>query len=125
MFFFSDDIDLNTFLKENSLWIALVFLGIIVIVLIILLIINFAKHDGKTKSNVSGALVITALGSGDNIVSTSCNGSRISIVLKDYSLIDEKTLKENGVISIIKMENKIILVVSKKTSEIYKIIKKE
>ena len=63
--------------------------------------------------------LIKYIGGEDNVISHSINRSRIVLVLKDYSLVDEDKLKSCGVESIIKMSNKITLV-SNDASAIYK-----
>ena len=47
----------------------------------------------------------------ENIVSHLRKGSRIELVLKDYSLLDKERLKAAGVDSFILMSNKLTLVI--------------
>ena len=44
-------------------------------------------------------------------MSFDAKGSRLSVMLKEKSLLKEEDLKRNGVVSLIKMSNKIVLVV--------------
>ena len=92
--------------------------GIIIIVLIIisLIVIRVTRRDFKIEANK----LIGYLGGKDNIVSKQIAGSRVAVVLKDYSLINEAQLKEVGVASFIKMSNKITLVIKGDSSSFFK-----
>lgn len=114
----------NEFLKNYGLFIAI---GVAVVVLatVIILIFVSQKHKG-TKGNKINKVssfdsndVIKALGDKDNIVSVNLTGSRISVELKDVNKADETTLKNNSVKSIIKMSNKITLLVEGDSKEFY------
>ena len=77
---------------------------------------NGFKKERETKNND----IIIALGGRDNIVSVNSAGSRLSLVLKDYSLMQDDKLKELGVSSIIKMSSKVTLVIGKDAQDIVK-----
>lgn len=106
----------NNWLKANGVYLAIGAAILIVLILFILLMINFSKK-GKQLEEAEKKLVKASiaefLGGKENIISSSKNGSRIVLELKDYSKVDETKLKENGVLSIIKMSNKITLVFNK------------
>lgn len=106
----------NNWLKANGVYLAIGAAILIVLILFILLMINFSKK-GKQLEEAEKKLVKASiaefLGGKENILSSSKNGSRIVLELKDYSKVDETKLKENGVLSIIKMSNKITLVLNK------------
>lgn len=114
----------NDFMKNYGIWIAV---GVAAIILIVVLIVFFAstkRKGGKNKDNkvvpvFDNSLVIKALGDKENIISTCINGSRIAIELKDTSKVDENSLKANSVKSIIKMSNKITLLVEGDPNEFY------
>lgn len=76
--------------------------------------IKVSNQDDKSLSFIKG------LGGQENIVEHQMVGHRMSFVLQDYSLIKEQQLKELGVESIIKMSNKIILVVKDDLCKLYK-----
>lgn len=114
----------NEFLKNYGLFIAI---GVAVVVLATVIILIFISQKRKgTKGNKINKVssfdsndVIKALGDKDNIVSANVTGSRISVELKDVNKADETTLKNNSVKSIIKMSNKITLLVEGDSKEFY------
>lgn len=125
MNFLADD-SFNNFLRDNALWIALAFLAIIVTVLVILLLVNFLKpKNSGAKVKIDHDELLLAIGGKENITSSSLTGSRLSLTLKDYSKVDADKLKLNGIISVIKMTNKITLVVNEQSDKIFAIFKKE
>lgn len=107
------DNQFNEILKNYILPISLVVAGVIFITVLILFIIAMVKNK-KEKNVVKRELpsddIVYSLGGKDNIINASLNGSRLSLVLKDYKLVNESKLNELGIDSIIKMSNKIILV---------------
>ena len=91
------------------------------LVLIILGVVRLMKRDAFKKERMAkNNDIIIALGGRDNIVSFSSAGSRLSLVLKDYSLMEDEALKALGVSSIIKMSSKVTLVIGKDAEEIVK-----
>ena len=107
------DNQFNEILKNYILPISLIIAGVIFITVLILFIIAMVKNK-KEKNVVKRELpsddIVYSLGGKDNIINASLNGSRLSLVLKDYKLVNESKLNELGIDSIIKMSNKIILV---------------
>ena len=95
---------------------ALIVISLILIGIIRLVKKNSFKKERAEKNNE----IIIALGGRDNIVSFSSAGSRLSLVLNDYSLMQDEKLKELGVSSIIKMSSKVTLVIGKDVEEIVK-----
>lgn len=125
MIFLADD-DFNNFLRANALWIALVFLAIIVVVLAVLLIINFLKpKKSGAKIRIDSEELLIAVGGKENIISSSLTGSRISLILHDYSKVDVDKLKLNGIVTVIKMTSKITLVANERSDTIFEALKKE
>lgn len=114
----------NDFMKNYGMWIAI---GIAVLVLLIVLILFLASSKHKSIKQVqkpvissfSNEDVVKALGGKENILDSSLNGSRISISLKDTSIVDEASLKQNSVKSIIKMSNKITILVEGDSKEFF------
>lgn len=104
---------LNDFLKQNGIWIAVGFASLVLIAVLILFFISLKKRKENivpTKNDVIDvASIVSYLGGKENIISFTHTGSRLSLVLKDYSLVNEKSLKENE-ISLIMMSNKITLI---------------
>lgn len=120
--------NVNNFLKYNAIWIAVSIVVLILITILVLLIVNRNK---KSKRNVTPSISLDedewskALGGNDNIIDAKAVGSRLTLILKDDSLIDSDSLKKLGVQSIMKMSNKLILVVEKQADLLLsKIIKK-
>lgn len=107
------DNQFNEILKNYILPISIIVAGIIFVTVLILFIIAMVKNK-KEKAIVKRELpsddIIYLLGGKENIINASLNGSRLSLVLKDYKLVNEEKLNELGIDSIIKMSNKIILI---------------
>ena len=108
----------NEFFRNYGMWIAIAFASLILIVLLFLFLLSLKKKRKsgvpsslKNNNTLNGDNFIFALGGKDNILSFSSNGSRLSIELKNYDLLREDKLNEMGVNSIIKMSNKIVLVI--------------
>lgn len=118
--------NINTFLKNNAIWIAVGFAVIILITLIILFLFNRnkTKKIDKTTYSISTNDWLDSLGGKDNILEISSRGSRLTLSLKEISLINETKLKELGVTSLLKMSNKLILVIEENAAKIEEIIKK-
>ena len=118
--------NLNLFLKNYAPYIALGVVVLILISLLVLLLINRKKVNKKEEIKISTSSNdwIISLGGEDNIIETSSKGSRLTLNLKDITKIDETKLKELGVSSILKMSNKLILVLEDNASKIEQIIKK-
>ena len=113
----------NDFLKDYGIYLALAVAGVVLIAVLVFVFLALKRRKAAPKVEevkVDSSLIKAALGGEDNIVSHSINGSRIVIELKDYSLVNEKSLNELGVASIIKMSNKITLVVKGNSEAFYK-----
>lgn len=100
----------NDFLKNYGVWIALLLCVIILLVVLCIFLSNNKKKNGETKIKQIFDDFISSIGGLDNILESSYKGSRLSLVLKDYGLIDEKKLETLGASSFIKMSNKITIV---------------
>ena len=111
--------DIASFFKANAIYIIIALAIIILLTLILFLLLN--KKRNKKIDNTS--IWLTALGEKDNILETNAVGSRLTLKLLDPLKINEEELKKLGVTSIIKMSNKITLVVEDKASEILAKIK--
>lgn len=110
------------FLKSYGIFLAI---GFATIVAIIVIVILFAQKRGSKEKPIEAISydsesIFIALGSKENVVNHYKNGSRIVVELKDYSLVDENKLNSLGVDSIIKMSNKITLVVKSDPDSFYK-----
>ena len=124
MFASPTDNAFNDFLANYGFYFALALAILIFIAVVIAFIVSVLKNKKRDiKQNIENKpqeeQLIKYIGGEDNVVSHSINRSRIVLVLKDYSLVDEDKLKSCGVESIIKMSNKITLV-SNDASAIYK-----
>ena len=130
MIYADTDPTINQFgewLTRYGFYVALGMAGVVFLVVLVLFIIAMVKRKKEAtplitpKSDFNADLtIINALGGKENIVSKSLNGSRIVIVLVDYDKIDETTLNNNGVDSLIKMSNKVTLVSKDNSEKIYK-----
>ena len=128
MIFFSDGDPTynpaNEFFKNYGMYLAFALAGVVLIVVLVLTLLALSKR--KKVLNQAPAMVVVnndevfaALGGKDNILSHSINGSRIVLELKDYSFVDERALNDLGVASVIKMSNKITLVIKGDSNAFY------
>lgn len=103
-----DASSVDRFLKENAWWMALAVLAVLALVVALLLLLKPKKPAPRP---VEKSAYLSAMGGEENIVSHLRKGSRIELVLKDYSLLDKERLKAAGVDSFILMSNKLTLVI--------------
>lgn len=111
----------NDFLKNYGIFLAIGVAVVVLTIVIILLLLQKRKQIVEPKKEFSSSGVYDALGGKENVVEHTKVGSRISLVLKDYDVVDEAKLNELGVDSIIKMSNKITLVVKGDADSLYKL----
>lgn len=111
---------INWMVVVGSSFAAVILIGILIVVLV-LLKRNKAKKEIEYNQKQNNEF-IKIFGGKENIVSCEAKGSRLVLVLNDYSLLDEQGLKNNGVTSMIKATNKITLIVGTKSSELEKFI---
>ena len=111
---------INWMVVVGSSFAAVILIGILIVVLV-LLKRNKAKKEIEYNQKQNNEF-IKIFGGKENIVSCEAKGSRLVLVLNDYSLLDEQGLKDNGVTSMIKATNKITLIVGTKSSELEKFI---
>ena len=104
-----DASSVDRFLKENAWWMALAVLAVLALVVALLLLLKPKKKPAPRP--VEKSAYLSAMGGEENIVSHLRKGSRIELVLKDYSLLDKERLKAEGVDSFILMSNKLTLVI--------------
>ena len=104
-----DASSVDRFLKENAWWMALIVVAVLALVVALLLLLRPKKKP--TPRPVEKSAYLSAMGGEENIVSHLRKGSRIELVLKDYSLLDKERLKAAGVDSFILMSNKLTLVI--------------
>ena len=114
--------DFNSFLLNYGIWIAV---GIAAALIVVVLLMYFLGKKPKAKKSQAKQFetneIFEALGGKENVLTHSKNGSRISLTLQDYDKVNEKTLNDLGVDSIIKMSNKITLVVKDDSESFYKL----
>ena len=115
------------FLKNYGIWIAVAVAGVAFLTILVLFFIALAKRKKEPTTldkpkvierSEKSEKIIEALGGKENILEHSLVGSRITLVLQNYDVINEDTLKKE-VTSYIKMSNKIILVFKDDVSSIY------
>src|SRR5574344_2058584 len=118
---------LNDFLINYGIYIAIAVAGAAFLAVLILFIISLAKKKNAVSAPKSekeiptnSLEILEALGGKENIIEHSLNGSRMSLMLHNYDMVDENKLNSLGVDSCIKMSNKIILVIKNDMSSIYK-----
>ena len=105
--------NLNGFLKQNALWIALGLVGVIIIVIGIILLVNLKKKPKKPEI-AEKSLWVEALGGNENIITSEASGSRLVVKLVDKSKIDREKLASLGVTSVIEMSDKLTLLLEDK-----------
>lgn len=114
--------DFGEFLKHYGIFIAIgVAVIVAALVIILLLLQRKGKKVEKPAKEYSSNEIYEALGGKENVLTHQKAGSRISLTLNDYSIIDENKLNELGVDSVIKMSNKITLVIKDDSDSFYKL----
>lgn len=108
----------NEFLKDNAIWIALFFFFVIVLALLLIFLSNKKKSVKTDIISVDAYAIVTALGGKGNIVQVNAKGSRLSLTLKEKSLLNKEGLKQSGVTTIIEMSDKFVLVVPSSAEEL-------
>ena len=73
------------------------------------------EQERQVKQNNT---FVEIFGGENNIISCEARGSRLVLVLHDYSKLNEEKLKENGVTSLIKATNKVTLIIGEKSKEL-------
>lgn len=125
---FFDNVDpvtnpFNDFFKNYGMWIAIIIAGVVLLVVALLFSLSSRKKSKEPVEQknviINSNNIIASLGGKENIESTSLTGSRISVNLKDSNIVNESELKLNGVKSLIKMSNKITLLVEGDPKEFY------
>jgi len=110
----------NEFLKTNSWWIALIFVGLIVLSVTLIYLSGIKKKSTTPVKIIDKNAYLIALGGAENILSKKLVGSRIVLVLKDNKKIDRAKLKEAGVDSFVEMSDKLTLVIKDGAEKVYK-----
>lgn len=117
---------LNDFFLKYGIWIAVALAGAALITVIVLFIIakvkdknGYLPEEARPELSERSKAILEALGGKENILEHSLNGSRLTLSLTDYNVVNEAKLNELGVDSVIKMSNKIILVIKDDISKIY------
>ena len=106
--------DVNNFLKNNALWIALALVGVIVITIVLILLLSKRGKKKEQPQIAEKSLWIDALGGEENIISSEAYGSRLVVVLKDKTLMNREGLKVLGVTNFMEMSDKITLLLEDK-----------
>lgn len=118
-------VDFSNFLRTYAIWICLGIILIIFITLFFLLVLPKIRQKRKKATSISDAVEwINSLGGSNNIINFSSSRSRLTLEVKDSSLVDQNKLKLLGVSSIIIMSQKIILVIDNGADEIKEKIEK-
>ena len=117
----------NEWLKTWGFYIALGLASVVFLTVLGLFLYTYikSKKEGpvlptKQIKVIKNEAALAALGGADNIVDHSLNGSRVILVLNNYDVVDFNALKEMGVSSVVKMANKITLVIKGDASSFYK-----
>ena len=107
------------FFRKYGFYIVLALVVVIVIIVAFLLIRN-ARKSKNGKEALVGLLndIVEALGGKDNIKSMEAKMSRLNVSLISDNIINIEKLKEIGIERVIKMSNKITLLVGNTASEL-------
>lgn len=98
------------FLERYAVLLSVIIAGTILLLIIVFLVVP--KFTKKPIVEDQTPLFFSALGEQENIETFEIRGTRVTVVLKDKTKLDEERLKKNGVERIIIMEEKIILLVA-------------
>ena len=100
-------------------WVVLLAVVVAIIVTILCIVIKKSKSRKEIEnSKKQNSTFLEIFGGEENIISCEAKGSRLVLVLTDYSKLDEVKLKENGVTSLIKATNKVTLIIGEKSKEL-------
>ncbi len=117
---------LNEFLIKWGVPLSFVAAGLVFVAVLVLFLIAFLKRKKDPMAGIKKPLligdinkIVEAIGGRENVVAHSLTGSRIVLVLKNYNVVNEELLNQNGIDSVIKMSNKITLVSKSDASKIY------
>ena len=117
----------NEWLGTWGLYIAFGLAGVVFLTVLALFLYTYIKGkkqgpviQSKPTQVIKNEAALAALGGSDNILDHSLNGSRVILVLSNYDVVNVEALKEMGVSSVVKMTNKITLVVKGDASSFYK-----
>jgi len=107
------------YLMQNLYWIIAV--AVVVLILLSFLFSWLARRAklGRGSPKPDQAKYLSALGGIDNIVSHALVGSRIVLVLVDYTKINRPLLQEAGVSGFIEKSDKLTLVVKENAQAVY------
>lgn len=106
---------------EQKGWIITLVLAIIMFAVFIVMVVLIAlenKREKQKAKKIENDAYFYCFGGIDNIVSLEVKGSRLVVVLKDDSLLNENQLKILGITSLIRATNKITLIIGEKGKEI-------
>lgn len=117
----------NEWLGTWGLYIAFALAGVVFLTVLGLFLYTYikGKKEGPIikapqQKAIKNEAALAALGGAENILDHSLNGSRVILVLSNYDAVNVEALKELGVSSVVKMTNKITLVVKGDASSFYK-----
>ncbi len=109
-----DELDnLNLFLKEYAVYLALA--GILIILIAVFLIFFSGRHK---KTPESFEPLLSALGGKENVTLAEAKGSRLSLHIKDEAKVQYENFPRELVSNYIKMTGKLILIVGEKSKQI-------
>ena len=100
-------------------WIVLASVIALIVIIVLTTIINKNKNKKEIEENKKqNSAFLEIFGGQENIISCGSKGSRLVLVLHDYSKLDEQKLRENGVTSLIKATNKVTLIIGEKSKDL-------
>jgi Phosphotransferase system IIB components len=110
------------YFMQNLYWIIAV--CVVGVILVYFLLSHFLHHKRQATPAVKPdqGKYLTALGGSENIISHEMMGSRIIVVLRDYSKINRPLLEEAGVTGFIEKSDKLTLVIKDHCQEVYQTI---
>lgn len=110
----------NEFLSKYGIFIALtIFSFITILTIFFLLLPRLKKEEPQKEPSVDKEHFLSLLGGDDNILDISLRGSRLSVSLKDQSIVDLEALKKHGVDRVIVMQAKLVLLVNKEVASLF------
>lgn len=120
-------IDINAFLKNYGIYLALAVVALIIITIVLILI--FSHKHSKNKDNLVTTgedylKYIDALGGYDNIIALKGMRSRLTITLKNINLINRESLALLGVNNVLVTNNSVTLVMNSDVTSLVESIKK-
>ncbi|MGI6714098.1 MAG: hypothetical protein ACOX3K_03505 [Bacilli bacterium] len=116
MFYGNNNI-VNKFLESSGFYLALSIAVLIVALIVTFIVFNKRKETQVAHFSHLYISFLSAFGGKENVTALTARGSRVTVVLKKFSLFNAATLKDLGFENYVVMTTKITVVIGEKAKE--------